>query len=68
MISESRASLKDRVARLFCYGKMSPFPKKWNLLVVLAMIGLNLKVIFLVVLIVGIVLMLFQFIESKSRQ
>jgi hypothetical protein len=42
--------------------------QEMELAVVFAMIGLNLKVIFLVVLIVGIVLMLFQFIESKSRQ
>jgi hypothetical protein len=39
-----------------------------ELAVVFAMIGLNLKVIFLAVLIVGMVLMLFQFIESKSPQ
>jgi hypothetical protein len=42
--------------------------QEMELAVVLAMIGLNLKVIFLVVLIVGIVLMLLQFIEPKSHQ
>ena len=35
MISESRASLKDWVARFFCYGKISPFHKKWSLLLFL---------------------------------
>jgi hypothetical protein len=66
MISESRASLRDRVSRLFLWPDFA-VSQEMELAVVFAMIGLNLKVIFLVVLIVGIVLMLFQFIESKSH-